>query len=51
MHAHPTQQEIQELAYQLWIQRGCPRCSEQEDWEEAEYLLKAGSEAQEGADG
>lgn len=34
-------QEIQELAYQSWIARGCPMGSPQEDWYNAERALIA----------
>ena len=31
------------LAYQLWLERGCPIGSDQEDWFQAETLLKGGT--------
>jgi len=36
----PAEQRTTEaLAYQLWLQRGCPIGSDQEDWYEAERQL------------
>ena len=32
--------DIAVLAYQLWIERGCPIGSDQEDWFRAEEILK-----------
>jgi hypothetical protein len=32
---------IAELAYQLWLARGCPNGSDQEDWFIAESILKS----------
>jgi len=34
---------VEALAYQLWLQRGCPTGSDQEDWFEAERQLKSSS--------
>jgi hypothetical protein len=34
-------QEIEELAYQLWQERGCPEGSPDEDWFRAEEELRA----------
>jgi Protein of unknown function (DUF2934) len=36
---HPTHQEIESLAYQLWQQRGCPWGTPEVDWFEAEQKL------------
>jgi Protein of unknown function (DUF2934) len=36
----PTENEIAAIAYQLWLDRGCPIGSEQEDWFRAEEMLK-----------
>ena len=36
----PSEVEIAEVAYQLWLDRGCPNGSEQEDWFRAEEILK-----------
>ena len=37
---NPAEERTTEaLAYQLWIQRGCPIGSDQEDWYEAERQL------------
>ena len=33
------QRRTEALAYQLWLQRGCPIGSDQEDWYEAERQL------------
>jgi hypothetical protein len=35
-----SQQEIAALAYQLWMDRGCPEGSPHEDWFEAERQLQ-----------
>ena len=37
----PTQDQIAELAYTLWQQRGCPDGSPEVDWLEAEEELTA----------
>jgi hypothetical protein len=36
----PTESEIATVAYQLWLKRGCPIGSDQEDWYRAEAMLK-----------
>lgn len=36
----PTESEIAIVAFQLWLQRGCPIGSDQEDWFQAEVMLK-----------
>jgi len=36
----PTENEIGAIAYQLWLDRGCPIGSDQEDWFRAEETLK-----------
>jgi hypothetical protein len=36
----PSQVEIAGVAYQLWLARGCPQGSDQEDWFRAEEILK-----------
>ena len=36
----PTESEIATVAYQLWLERGCPIGSDQEDWFRAEAMLK-----------
>lgn len=33
-------EEIAELAYELWVERGCPMGSPDEDWVRAEELLR-----------
>jgi hypothetical protein len=35
----PEHDEIAELAYQLWVKRGCPVGSPDEDWLRAEEAL------------
>jgi len=35
---------IAALAYQLWLERGCPIGSDQEDWFRAEKILKSRKE-------
>ena len=39
------EREINDLAYQLWQQRGCPDGSADDDWLRAEETLRARSEA------
>ena len=36
---------VQAMAYQLWLQRGCPTGTEQEDWFRAEKELTSASRA------
>lgn len=36
----PDKTRIATLAYDLWVERGCPAGSDQEDWFRAERLLK-----------
>ena len=36
----PTESEIATVAYQLWLDNGCPVGSDQEDWFRAEAMLK-----------
>jgi hypothetical protein len=38
--ASPTESEIATVAYQLWLERGCPIGSDQEDWYRAEAMRK-----------
>ena len=35
----PTESEIATVAYQLWLDNGCPDGSDQEDWFRAEAML------------
>jgi hypothetical protein len=35
---------IAKLAYQLWLERGCPDGSPEEDWFRAEQVLDAGAQ-------
>jgi hypothetical protein len=37
----PTESEIATVAYQLWLDNGCPIGSDQEDWFRAEAMLKS----------
>jgi hypothetical protein len=37
--AAPNREEIAQLAYQLWVARGCPDGSADQDWLEAERQL------------
>jgi hypothetical protein len=36
----PTESEIATVAYQLWLDNGCPVGSDEEDWFRAEAMLK-----------
>jgi len=36
----PTEREIAAVAYQLWVNNGCPAGSDREDWFRAEAMLK-----------
>ena len=38
--ASPCENQIATVAYQLWLERGCPHGSDQEDWFRAEAMLK-----------
>jgi hypothetical protein len=38
--ARPGSDQIAALAYQLWLARGCPNGSPEEDWLSAEQQLK-----------
>ena|SRR5271157_2465465 len=37
----PAESEIAALAYQLWLDNGCPAGSDQEDWFRAEAILES----------
>ena len=37
----PDEAAIRRKAYELWLERGCPNGSPEEDWREAEMLLVA----------
>ena len=36
----PTESEIAAVAHQLWLDKGCPAGSDQEDWFQAETMFK-----------
>jgi hypothetical protein len=38
--ANPEPKLIEALAYQLWLQRGCPTGDDQQDWFRAEEELR-----------
>jgi hypothetical protein len=38
-----TEASVAKLAYQLWLQRGSPEGSPDEDWYRAESLLQSGT--------
>jgi hypothetical protein len=40
--SRPTESEIARIAYQLWLDNGCPVGSEQENWFRAEAMLNNG---------
>jgi hypothetical protein len=42
--ANPDEASIAVLAYQLWLARGCPIGSDQDDWYLAESILKSRGE-------
>lgn len=42
--ANPDHSSIAALAYQLWMARGCPIGSDQDDWYLAESMLKSRGE-------
>ena len=48
-HSESVQEKIAVLAYQFWLERGCPIGSDQEDWFRAEREL-AGSKRAEDED-
>lgn len=35
---------VDKLAYELWLNRGCPNDSPEQDWYEAERILKGSAE-------
>ncbi len=37
---NPQPQDIANLAYTLWQQRGCPEGSPEQDWSEAERIMR-----------
>ena len=37
---NPEPEQIEALAYQLWLERGCPNGSDQQDWFQAEDQLR-----------
>ena len=39
--ATPGEQDVADLAYRRWLERGCPQGSPEEDWFEAEHELQA----------
>jgi hypothetical protein len=39
---HSPEQDIANLAYALWQQRGCPEGSPEEDWLQAQELIQTG---------
>ena len=39
--ARPAKSEIATIAYQLWLDNGCPVGSDQEDWFRAEAMLNS----------
>jgi hypothetical protein len=41
----PEQKSIGELAYQLWLSRGCPEGTAEQDWLDAERQLRASQRA------
>jgi hypothetical protein len=41
---HIDENAIRAKAHELWVQRGCPQNSAQDDWYQAERLLKAQAE-------
>jgi hypothetical protein len=41
----PDETEVAELAYRLWLERGCPVGSDQEDWFQAESTLRSRNES------
>jgi hypothetical protein len=45
--ADPDETEIAALAFQLWLGRGSPNGSDQDDWFRAESMLKRRSESTE----
>ena len=43
LQTEDTESIIAKLAYQLWLQRGSPEGSPEEDWYRAEMLLESGA--------
>jgi len=49
MEALPDTEEVERLAYQLWIERGRPVGTPLEDWDRAERLLRFSRDGSESA--
>ncbi|MBZ5675363.1 MAG: DUF2934 domain-containing protein [Acidobacteriia bacterium] len=45
IESRPSQEEIAALAYSLWQAKGCPEGIPDDDWFNAEKVLKAKAEA------
>jgi len=41
----PTHEQIAAVAYDLWVERGCPHGSHEEDWNHAEEQLREDQKA------
>ena len=46
-----AEEAIAKRAYELWLQRGCPEGSPEEDWYKAQEELEAGAAQFNGAEG
>jgi hypothetical protein len=44
--ACPDERTVADLAYQRWVERGCPQGSAEEDWFEAERVLRSRSQSE-----
>ena len=41
MDPAPTREDIEQLAYRLWLERGCPSGTPEQDWDRAETMLRS----------
>jgi hypothetical protein len=41
MDSAPTREDIERLAYRLWLERGCPAGTPEQDWDRAEQMLRS----------
>jgi len=42
---NPSPEQVKARAYELWLERGCPMGSDQEDWYRAEAELRNAGES------
>jgi hypothetical protein len=45
MNSAPTREDIERLAYRLWLERGCPAGTPEQDWDRAEQMLRSSQQS------